>query len=285
MIAFTSSVRAFCFLELMTRETGQKSVRSTTVSLSFITKSRLKSIANFLLGRLAVGTSADATVIVLFCALSITRTALADTPIRFVDVGNDVYAEEIQEAVNAGLIAGFASDKTFRPQLEVTREQMVSMVIDALSKLPVSPLTVPFDPPSATPPLEVSTRPYRDVEVTRWSAAKIKWAKDNAIVLGYSDGTFRPSQKVTRAELMAVLRNAAEFGQATQGSGWGSKPPTRAFSDLDNHWASKPIREMSAYCGVASPLNETGNAFNPNLAARRNYATAATLRMLNCIRN
>jgi len=84
---------------------------------------------------------------------------------------------------------------------------------------------------------------------------------------------------------MVVLRKAAEFGQATQGSGWGSKPPTRAFNDLDNHWAEKPIREMSAYCGVASPLNETGNAFNPNLAARRNYAAAATLRMLNCIRN
>jgi hypothetical protein len=239
----------------------------------------LKSIANFLLRRLAIGTSADATVIVLLGALSITRTALADTPIRFVDIGNDVYAEEIQEAVNAGLIAGFASDKTFRPQLEVTREQMVSIVIDALSKLPPSPLTLPFDPR----PLNLDkplTRPYRDVEVTRWSAAKIKWAKDNRIVLGYSDGTFRPSQKVTRAELMVVLRKAAEFGE-----GWTSKPPTRAFSDLDNHWASLPIREMSAYCGVASPLNETGNAFNPNLAARRNYAAAATLRMLNCIRN
>jgi hypothetical protein len=118
MIAFTLSVRAFCFLELMKRGTGQKSARSTTVCLSFLTKSLLKSIANFLLGRLAVGTSADATVIVLLCALTITLPALADTPIRFVDIGNDVYAEEIQEAVKTGLIAGFASDKTFRPQLE-----------------------------------------------------------------------------------------------------------------------------------------------------------------------
>ena len=285
MIAFTLNVRAFCFLELIQRGTGQKPARSTTVRLSFLTKSLLKSIANFLPRRLTVETSANATVTVWLCALTITLPALADTPISFVDIGNDVYAEEIQEAVKTGLIAGFASDKTFRPQLELTREQMVSIVIDALSKLPVSPLTVPFDPPSATPPLEVRTRPFRDVEVTRWSAAKIKWAKDNAIVLGYSDGTFRPSQKVTRAELMVVLRKAAEFGEATQGSGWGSKPPTRAFSDLDNHWASKPIQEMSAYCGVASPLNETGNAFNPNLAARRNYAAAATLRMLNCIRN
>lgn len=148
-----------------------------------------------MLRRLAVGTSADATVIVLLCALTITRTALADAPINFVDIGNDVYAEEIQEAVNTGLIAGFASDKTFRPQLELTREQMVSMVIDALSKLPVSPLTVPFDPPSATPPREVSTRPFRDVEVTRWSATRLSGQKIMRLYWATQMALFVPAKK------------------------------------------------------------------------------------------
>ncbi|MEH2324747.1 MAG: hypothetical protein V7K32_14500 [Nostoc sp.] len=41
---------------------------------------------------------------------------------------------------------------------------------------------------------------------------------------------------------------------------------------------------MSAYCGVATPVNETGNLFSPNLGTQRNYAAAATLRMLNCVR-
>ena len=56
-----------------------------------------------------------------------------------------------------------------------------------------------------------------------------------------------------------------------------------AFSDISNHWAKKTITEMSVYCGVATPLNEAGNAFSSNLGTRRNYAAAATLRILNCL--
>ena len=41
---------------------------------------------------------------------------------------------------------------------------------------------------------------------------------------------------------------------------------------------------MSGYCGVASPLNEAGTAFAPDQPGLRNYAAAATLRMLNCVK-
>jgi hypothetical protein len=229
-------------------------------------------------------TFVDATAIILLCALT-TKPVLAEVP-NFSDVDADVYAKEIQEAVETGLIVGFTSSNTFRPTLELTREQMVSMVINALSKLPVSPLTVPHDPPpTAANLLKVTSQPFLDVKVTRWSAAMIEWAKFNGIMLGYSDGTFRPNQIVTRAELMAVLRKAVKY--AEEGGGVSIMPNTNtavALSDISNHWAQKQIIEMSAYCGVASPLNETGNAFFPNLGTRRNYAAAATLRMLNCFK-
>ena len=55
------------------------------------------------------------------------------------------------------------------------------------------------------------------VNATRWSTAMIKWAKFNGIMQGYSDGTFRPTQTVTRAELMAVLRKAIQY--ALEGGG------------------------------------------------------------------
>ncbi|WP_335112369.1 S-layer homology domain-containing protein [Nostoc sp.] len=71
-----------------------------------------------------------------------TKPVVAQVP-SFSDVDTDIYAKEIQEAVEIGLIAGFTSNNTFRPTLELTREQMVSMVINALSQLPPSPLTVP----------------------------------------------------------------------------------------------------------------------------------------------
>jgi hypothetical protein len=221
---------------------------------------------------------------VLVCNFNAMTLALASTPISFRDISNDIYAKEIQEAVKRGFIAGFPADNTFRPQLDLTREQLVSIVIDALSKLPVSSSTVPSDPPSASFP-EVTKRPYRDVVVTRWSAAKINWARDNKLIFGYKDGSFRPTQRVNRAELLAVLRRAAEYGAVTQGSGLELLPqqPPIAFSDTSNHWANSLIAKMSSYCGVASPLNETGNAFSPDSAARRNYAAAATLRMLKCV--
>ncbi|NEQ17128.1 MAG: S-layer homology domain-containing protein [Moorea sp. SIO3E2] len=190
-------------------------------------------------------------------------------------MANDVYGSEIEKAVAMGFIAGF-QDNTFRPQGFLTREQLVSMVIEGLGKLPGATITVPT---------QASGRPYRDVEAGRWSAAKIQWARDNNIVSGYPDGTFRPNKSVTRAELMAVQKKAAEFAKSLQGQPGVlvSTESVTQFSDTEGHWAVALISEMSAYCQVASPLNERGNAFLPDSQARRNYAAAATLRMLNCV--
>ena len=202
-----------------------------------------------------------------------------DTPrsdFSFPDIATDVYAQEIEEAVSLGFIAGFYEDNTFRPLESLTREQLVSMVLESLDRLPEVDLSVPD---------QVSGNPYPDVRASRWSAAKIQFARDNNIISGYEDGTFRPSQPVTRAELMAVLRRAAEYGQSISGSEETLWPEQDAFefADIENHWASRTITQMSSYCGVASPLNEVGSNFFPNDSTLRNYAAAATLRMLNCV--
>lgn len=194
----------------------------------------------------------------------------------FGDIAQDIYASEITEAVNKGFIAGFREDNTFRPTSSLTREQLVSMVMEALKTLPNADIDVSE---------YVSYRPYSDVSTGRWSAAKIQWARDNGIVSGYKDGSFRPTQLVTRAEMMAVLRRAAEYGQniKEQDSTVTSTKSSKWFSDTSTHWASAVIDQMSGYCEVASPLNEVGSRFYPDTPAMRNYAAAATLRMLNCL--
>jgi len=197
------------------------------------------------------------------------------TPTRFRDITGDTYVNEIQRAVEVGFIAGF-EDNTFRPQETLTREQLVSMVLDALARIPNTNVQVPT---------QTSTAPYRDVNASRWSAAKIQFARTNNIVSGYEDGTFRPDRPVTRAELISVLRRAASYAQTLRGSSATLQPTQQPvnFSDTANHWAAGQISELSAFCGVASPLNERGSAFAPNTSAQRNYAAAATLRMLNCV--
>ncbi len=196
--------------------------------------------------------------------------------IPFGDVAGDIYAQDIQQAVELGFIAGFAEDNTFRPLASLTREQIVSMVLEALTTLPDSNLSLPT---------QTSQAPYPDVASSRWSAAKIQFARENAIVSGYPDGTFRPTQAVTRAELMAILRRAAEYGRSLQNqvTDLDSSQEPFAFADTSGHWAAALIEQMSAYCGVASPYNEQGRNFFPDQATQRNYAAAATLRTLNCL--
>jgi N-acetylmuramoyl-L-alanine amidase len=196
-------------------------------------------------------------------------------PILLSDIRTDIYVREIEEAVKLGFVSGFP-DNTFRPKVALTREQLVSMVLEAMKKLPGANLSVPST---------VSTRPYSDVETTRWSASKILWARTNNIVSGYPDGTFRPDKPVTRAEMMAVLRRAAEYGKSLRGltPTLTQKQPPLAFTDTTGHWANALVTQMSGYCGVASPLNEVGNRFEPDAGALRNYAAAATLRTVKCI--
>lgn len=193
----------------------------------------------------------------------------------FADARQDLYAEEIAQAVNMGFISGFEDD-TFRPTEELTREQIVSIVIDALEGMPELDLTVPEEADSA---------PYPDVQADRWSAAKIAWARENNIVSGYDDGTFRPSDSVTRAELIVIENKIGEYvrNQLGESEELATTQNPVNFADMSDHWAQDVVSQMSAYCGVASPLNEQGNEFAPNQAAQRNYAAAATVRMLNCL--
>jgi N-acetylmuramoyl-L-alanine amidase len=205
-----------------------------------------------------------------------TPTPTPGGSVSFRDTANDIYAQEINTAVAMGFIAGFREDNTFRPQAQLTREQLVSMVLESLLTLPDVDLTLPTT---------TSRNPFPDVAASRWSAAKIQFAQESGIVTGYQDGLFRPTQAVTRAELMAVLRRAAEYAQTLQGNSATPLPASQTafnFSDIGGHWANPLISQMSTYCGVASPLNERGTTFAPNSAAQRNYAAAATLRMLNC---
>lgn len=196
------------------------------------------------------------------------------TTIAFRDVTNDVYAAQISRAVEIGFIAGF-EDGTFRPRTALTREQLVSMVIEALDAQ---------DNISIALPSAVTSSPFTDVASNRWSAAKIQFASQSGIVSGDPEGTFRPGDEVTRAEMMAVLRRAAEYRKRVLGQGTALTPTQAAFtfSDTEGHWAADVISSLSGYCGIASPVNESGTAFIPNSDALRNYAATAVVRLVDC---
>lgn len=59
-------------------------------------------------------------------------------------------------------------------------------------------------------PLTLATGPFPDVEPERWSAPAIDAAKQLGIVTGYADGTFKPTQPITREEAVALVMKSRE---------------------------------------------------------------------------
>ena len=126
----------------------------------------------------------------------------------FTDVvPSDYFYEAVRYLYCAGVISGY-SDNTFRPYNDTTRGQMTKIVVLA------------FAYPIYTPPQPT----FSDVPPSHTFYQYIETAAHNEIVSGYSDGTFRPQNNVTRGQLSKIVVIAAQ---------WPPISPTEpTFSDV-----------------------------------------------------
>ncbi|MEL4896649.1 DUF3747 domain-containing protein [Crocosphaera sp. Alani8] len=205
-----------------------------------------------------------------------TQVAAESSQTTFTDIDDNIYQAQITEAVKMGLVSGFEDD-TFRPNQPVTREQLISMAVDAIGTVYKVDL-------NATPERDVI--PFKDVDSSRWSARKIKWAQWNFLNVGNPNNTLQPNEPISRAELvdtmrrMAIhLKNQLDLPRELQ----QTQEPV-AFSDTSGSWAKTVISQMSGYCGVATPLNEEGTEFAPDEQATRDYTATAMIRVLECVK-
>ncbi|THF81724.1 RCC1 domain-containing protein [Cohnella fermenti] len=116
----------------------------------------------------------------------------------FDDVqANDWFAADVQAALQAGLIRGFA-DGTFRPNERITREQMAVMIAGAIKA-------------SGNRPETIRSEAWNDLfadaeEISAWAKEGVEAAARAGIIGGREDGTFAPASQATRAEAVAMLR-------------------------------------------------------------------------------
>ncbi len=124
----------------------------------------------------------------------------------------DYFYEDVRCVYCLGAVSGY-SDGTFRPFNNTTRGQMTKIIVIALR--------IPIVTPSGTPTF-IDVLPgspfYQYVETA---------AHDN-IVSGYSDGSFRPNNNVTRGQLSKIVVTAANhvFGWVVL------NPNVATFSDV-----------------------------------------------------
>ena len=116
-----------------------------------------------------------------------------------------------------GIITGY-SDGSFRPDAPVTRAEFAAIA-------------------SRFEKLTEGNKSFTDVPDTYWAARYISFAATRGWVTGYSDGTFKPEDPITRAEVAAATCRLLERS-ADQSYIRGHLKELRTFADMtESHWA------------------------------------------------
>jgi hypothetical protein len=173
----------------------------------------------------------------------------------FIDVAPDaVHSGAIGCLWVYGIVHGRMTSEgsVYAPALPVTRQQMASFIANALDRLPDRSYALPTargDGPSFVDAHRIST-PHL-VNVDRLQQA--------GIVSGFRDGTFRPGERLDRAQMATFLVHALEAATGAE------LPRTATFSDVaGTHQASI---EKLATLGVARGFD--GHRYGPSAAITR----------------
>lgn len=108
---------------------------------------------------------------------------------------------------------------------------------------------------------------YTDVDESYWGFKEVAYLSEFGILSGYSDGTFRPNNKITRAELVKIVES---FEALT----WGLSP----YNDVDGgHWAFRYIVSSAAKGWISGYPD---GSFRPNSFISRAEAVTIVNRLL-----
>lgn len=130
------------------------------------------------------------------------------------------------------------SDGSFRPERNVTRAEMATLITRI----------------TGANMLEGSHR-FTDVNSSHWADAAISAAAQSGYVQGYTDGSFKPDQAITRAEMAALLQPLVTSNQMT------AVPTT--FTDVNGHWAQQAVEQLSSAGIVTGYTDGTFRASQP----------------------
>ena len=105
---------------------------------------------------------------------------------KFTDGSNDAwYCSAVSTLSAMGIISGYP-DATFRPNASITRAEFAA-------------IATRFDVNGDKTPAS-----FNDI-AGHWAKDEIAVAANNGWVNGYEDGSFRPQNKITRAETMSLV--------------------------------------------------------------------------------
>ena len=90
----------------------------------------------------------------------------------------------------------FAS-RYFKPDTAPTRAEALKIILRALQEYPDDS--------------EIGTNPFTDVSSDAWYFKYVMYSYRKGIILGYTDNTFKPDQKINTAEFVSMLFNVMNY--------------------------------------------------------------------------
>ncbi|MBI5078399.1 S-layer homology domain-containing protein [Candidatus Saganbacteria bacterium] len=137
----------------------------------------------------------------------------------FTDIPEDFWARKpIEYLATLGIMDGYA-DGTFHPEKEMSRADLAVLLVKAKGFKVTEGVKIKFS----------------DVFSQGFTAPYISMAVERKYISGYPDGTFRPEERITRAEAAQILARFSGLYVKAQ-------VQKEAFSGLPvSHWASPAV--------------------------------------------
>lgn len=114
----------------------------------------------------------------------------SNVPLTFEDIQKSAwYVPELSAAILSGVAHGF-SDKEFRPQDPITREQASKMIANSMYN-------------GLIPSGEINFKDVNSIAV--WAKPEVTALTTEKVITGYPDGNFKPKRDLTRAECAVLI--------------------------------------------------------------------------------
>ncbi|WP_449600262.1 alpha-L-fucosidase [Paenibacillus sp. Marseille-Q9583] len=176
--------------------------------------------------------------------------------ISFKDIVGHWAENAIMQATAKGIIKGY-TDETFRPNMLINREQFVVMLVRVLQPEQQAAGTAKFTDSK---------------EISSWASDAIAYAKQIGIVNGYADGSFRPQDEISRAEMVTLIVRVLNLSDQAEGV------VTKFADDQEIPGWAKPFVVLAVQHGIVK--GKSNNLFEPNATATRAEAIMMLMRML-----
>ncbi|MFD2332583.1 S-layer homology domain-containing protein [Cohnella sp. GCM10020058] len=152
--------------------------------------------------------------------------ALVYNPLSFADVER-YWAKDAVNDLGARMVVSGYPNGLYNPDAAVTRAEFAEIVVRGLGLKPSE-----------------KTASFSDIQATDWSGQAIQTAYAYGLIDGYEDGTFHPTDSITREQAVAILARAMQVtGLQKAQSSEAAASQLTSFKDaaLISPWARSSI--------------------------------------------